>query len=201
MQSLPFIGCLAALALLSACSNNSVRDTLGLDRSAPDEFVVVSRPPLSIPPEFDLRPPQPGASPLVPSAEEEARRQLLGTSSQPVSSGEASQPATETNVAPVVSADAPSSATSNFMKQFGANQADDSIREKLSMDVVTPRESEEKAESLYEEIIGSEKPEPTVDAKKEAERLRSNRDTGKPLNEGDVPTSEDEPPSVIDTIF
>lgn len=45
--------------VLSACSNP--RRTLGLDPQAPDEFIVVSKAPLTIPPDFNLRPPQPGA--------------------------------------------------------------------------------------------------------------------------------------------
>lgn len=48
-----------ALAL-SACSNAS--RTLGLDPAPPDEFTVVSKAPLTIPPDFNLRPPQPGAA-------------------------------------------------------------------------------------------------------------------------------------------
>jgi hypothetical protein len=46
------------MVVLTACSN--VRESLGLGRSAPDEFAVADRPPLSIPPDFGLRPPQPG---------------------------------------------------------------------------------------------------------------------------------------------
>ena len=45
---------------LSACSNAS--RTLGLDRAPPDEFTVVSKAPLTIPPDFNLRPPKPGAA-------------------------------------------------------------------------------------------------------------------------------------------
>ena len=48
-----------ALAL-SACSNAS--RTLGLDPAPPDEFTVVSKAPLTIPPDFNLRPPKPGAA-------------------------------------------------------------------------------------------------------------------------------------------
>lgn len=41
-------------ALLSGCGFLS-------DRGAPDEFQVVSRAPLEVPPDFNLRPPQPGS--------------------------------------------------------------------------------------------------------------------------------------------
>ena len=53
---------LAGLLALSlgACSG-SLADKLGMDKQAPDEFAVVARQPLIVPPNFDLRPPQPGA--------------------------------------------------------------------------------------------------------------------------------------------
>jgi hypothetical protein len=43
---------LVVLFSLTACGNNDVRSTLGLKKSAPDEFRVISNPPLSLPPEF-----------------------------------------------------------------------------------------------------------------------------------------------------
>lgn len=47
------------MLLLPGCSG--FRQAIGLDRTGPDEFAVESRAPLTIPPDFDLRPPQPGA--------------------------------------------------------------------------------------------------------------------------------------------
>ena len=44
---------------LSAC--DSFKKAIGLEKTSPDEFAVESRAPLTIPPDFDLRPPQPGA--------------------------------------------------------------------------------------------------------------------------------------------
>ena len=46
-----------------------------MDRVGPDEFAVESRAPLTLPPEFDLRPPQPGAPrPQEVTAADKARR-------------------------------------------------------------------------------------------------------------------------------
>jgi hypothetical protein len=45
--------------LLSGCSN--VRDALSQNKKAPDEFAVIARAPLSVPPNFNLRVPKPGA--------------------------------------------------------------------------------------------------------------------------------------------
>src|SRR3954463_12091150 len=53
-----------ALAFLAAavagCS--STKEMLGLTKRSPDEFQVVSRAPLSMPPDYSLRPPTPGAA-------------------------------------------------------------------------------------------------------------------------------------------
>jgi len=52
---------IAGLAgLLSGCTN--FRQAIGIEPTSPDEFAVESRAPLTIPPDFQLRPPQPGAS-------------------------------------------------------------------------------------------------------------------------------------------
>jgi DUF3035 family protein len=67
------VACLAASLLLSGCSD--FRRIVGMDRVGPDEFAVESRAPLTIPPEFDLRPPQPGAPrPQEGTAADKARK-------------------------------------------------------------------------------------------------------------------------------
>lgn len=66
---------LCSEVLLSGCSN--FRRDIGLERTAPDEFAVESRAPLTIPPDFDLRPPQPGAArPQEATAAEKARKAI-----------------------------------------------------------------------------------------------------------------------------
>jgi hypothetical protein len=52
----------AGLALaLAGC--DTIRDAAGITKDAPDEFAVVTKQPLIIPPEFNLHPPRPGAAP------------------------------------------------------------------------------------------------------------------------------------------
>ena len=55
---------LAASLPLQGCANtgDDLSRTFGLTRDAPDEFTVTTRAPLSMPPDYSLRPPQPGAS-------------------------------------------------------------------------------------------------------------------------------------------
>src|SRR5205085_355976 len=68
----PFL-CLAGALVISGCSD--LKKAIGLERSTPDEFAVESRAPLTMPPDFDLRPPQPGTSrPQEKSADQQARQ-------------------------------------------------------------------------------------------------------------------------------
>jgi hypothetical protein len=53
------VACAAAVVLLGGCSN--WKQTLGIEPVSPDEFAVESRAPLTVPPDFNLRPPEPGA--------------------------------------------------------------------------------------------------------------------------------------------
>jgi hypothetical protein len=65
--------CMGGLSLLSACSG--FKQMIGLDQPMPDEFAVESRAPLTVPPDFDLRPPEPGAPrPQERSAEQQAEQ-------------------------------------------------------------------------------------------------------------------------------
>ncbi|MGE5269697.1 MAG: DUF3035 domain-containing protein [Thiohalocapsa sp.] len=61
------------MLMLPGCSG--MRRAMGMDNVGPDEFAVESRAPLTLPPDFDLRPPQPGAPrPQDVTAAEKARR-------------------------------------------------------------------------------------------------------------------------------
>ena len=66
--------CLSALAL-TACGN--LRQSIGLTKVVPDEFVTVSSAPLTVPPEYGLRPPAPGQPRPQELAPESAARQIL----------------------------------------------------------------------------------------------------------------------------
>ena len=66
----------AAGLLLAGCS--SISQSLGLDPAVPDEFTVVTKAPLTLPPDFTLRPPVPGAPrPQEIQPQQQARAALL----------------------------------------------------------------------------------------------------------------------------
>jgi hypothetical protein len=67
---------------LAGCS--SLRNMAGLQKKSPDEFAVTTKAPLVIPPDFNLRPPMPGAPPtnqLDPSSN--AEQALFSGTSDP----------------------------------------------------------------------------------------------------------------------
>lgn len=78
---LAFAALLPVVVSLQACG---LGDTLGLGKRAPDEFAVVRRQPLVVPPDFDLRPPRPGAERAGDgAARSAARAALTGRSAEP----------------------------------------------------------------------------------------------------------------------
>jgi hypothetical protein len=73
MRLLPTLLALSlAATALSGC--DGLRQAAGLNKKSPDEFAVTTKAPLVIPPDFNLRPPMPGAPPantLDPSSNAE----------------------------------------------------------------------------------------------------------------------------------
>jgi hypothetical protein len=68
----------AVAAQVAGCANSDLSRTFGLVRDTPDEFTVVTRAPLSMPPDFTLRPPMPGAPrPQERSAQSQAEAALV----------------------------------------------------------------------------------------------------------------------------
>jgi len=68
---------LVASAALSTAACGGFRQSVGLTKVVPDEFVTVSTAPLTVPPEYGLRPPAPGQPRPQELAPESAARQIL----------------------------------------------------------------------------------------------------------------------------
>ena len=195
-RSILFVACMAAL---TGCGGD-IRDTLGLGKDAPDEFVVVSRPPLVVPPDFELKPPSAEAVPLSPTTEMEAQKTLFGESmAKPTL--QSSRLPSSTAVMPVETQNITASgATASFLNKAGADQASPDIRQQLGADAKSPIPAKA-AGSLYEEVIGKEKSDAVVDSAKETKRLKDNKQTGKAVTEGDTPSAAPASRSVLDKIF
>ena len=66
-----------AVSTLALAGCGSMRESIGLTKVTPDEFLTVSTAPLTVPPEYGLRPPAPGQPRPPDLAPETAARQIL----------------------------------------------------------------------------------------------------------------------------
>jgi hypothetical protein len=189
--------CIAALSVLalSACSNSTVKDTLGLERAAPDEFRVVSRPPLSVPPQFSLRlPSNADVSPNQLTADKKARSIINGKEVAIDTAQDATIVATKETKShnkhgsgSTKESTGSSGAESQFLKNAGAGAADPTVRDQLveeKYEVQTQKEERAWWDIMHKD---EEKNDPIVDSKKESDRIKKNEDEGKPVTEGKTP--------------
>lgn len=164
---------LAGLCTLGLSACETAEEQLGLTKQVPDEFQVVKRAPLQMPPDYSLRPPRPGAPrPQEQETVEEARQTVFGEGVQ---------------AAPVQA----TTAEGALLQQAGAANADPNIRntvDKESAEMVD--ENQPVIDKLMS--IGSDDlpPAKVLDAKKESERLQSNAQAGKPVTAGETPSKE-----------
>lgn len=201
---------LVAAGLLAGCSE--ARQAMGLGKRAPDEFTVVKRAPLSLPPEYALRPPEPGAPrPQEPSPTAQARQQVLGGSSGAgqqqqgaVAALGGGKPFAQSGFAlggaalggggpdRSVSAAVPSTpGVQNFRQQLGLNQADPDIRTKINREHTQLVEADSRL--LDDLLFWKQKEDPSavvVDPQAERKRLQENAALGSAPNSGEVPTIE-----------
>ncbi len=70
-----------AVSMIALAGCGSISSTLGLERHVPDETQVVVRPPLTLPPDYNLMPPG-TATPV--SGDHEGAQSLAGNSAAPV---------------------------------------------------------------------------------------------------------------------
>jgi hypothetical protein len=182
---------MVGLALgLAGC--DSLRSVAGMDKQPPDEFAVVTRAPLSVPPEFGLRPPAPGTErPQEKTVRNEARDILLRNSS--------ATPGQEAREA--VSSGKFSPGEAALLSHAGALNPDPAIR------LTVNRESTAIAEAstgFMDKVIfwqEAQKPGEIVDADKESRRLREARALGDAVSEGDVPVIERKRRGWLEGIF
>ena len=96
----------------------------------------------------------------------------------------------------------PSSAESLVLGRLGVGAADPDIRRKLFQDTKThPKPVQQEDITLLDQLLGADKREPVVDPFREAERLRTNKDENKPVNEGEVPVIDDSDTTTLDKLF
>lgn len=200
------VSILTALSL-NACSGAG--EALGIGKKpAPDEFQVTTRQPLALPPNYQLRPPQPGAQPLEAAVTEQAKQTVFGKDPNPP------KPApvpvgTRNAIAAPASANAPatpgferrSAGEQALLSRAGASSADPNIR------ILVDRDSMQIADAnktLVDDLLFWRKPqEPgvVIDAGKESDRLKQNAAAGKPPTEGETPTIKRKSRGILDGLI
>jgi len=192
MRSNWWVCVVAAGAMLSlgGCGNQ-VRQALGMTKHSPDEFLTVTHAPLTLPPDYSLRPPEPGATrPQEGTASQQAQTALYANNvgaatSFPSDSGNGAQ----------------SSGEAALLQNAGAAGVDPGIRRQIDSETAAQIERDQ---TLIERLVFWHTPQPygtVVDPVAESKRLQENQALGKPVTEGETPIITNRRKGVLEGIF
>ena len=160
---------LAAL-LLAGCGGNDMSRTFGFTRDAPDEYTVTTQVPLSMPPDFTVRPPQPGAPrPQQISEQQQAEQALV--------------PQTALTGTPTGEA----SAGQDALVQAAGPTPPANIRAQVNNAAVAEAQQ---SQGFVDTLMFWREPAPpgiVVDPQKEAQRIRENAALGRSQDTGNTP--------------
>lgn len=166
--------CLLTIGL-SACSKT--QEQFDFSKKAPDEFAVVTRAPLEMPPNYTLRPPRPGVQrPQENTAINEAKQVVFGKN----------DPAQKVVAHEVTQGEA------ILLQKTGANNTTSNIRDIIDQETTQIVKEET---STVDKILGKagkkiDAPATVVDPIKESERIIQNKKSGKSITDGKTPTIE-----------
>ena len=153
---------LSVFLTLNACSK--VRNSAGVTRQSIDEFQVVENPPLIIPPDFNLLPPDQFEEKNIDDVEKELAQEILfGLDENEIQ--------TVTQL----------STMNQILSQAGALDISSSIREEVDREFA----QEIKTDGIFQ--VNWENEVEVLDAIKESERIRNKNFEGESIAEGDVP--------------
>jgi len=160
MQKKFFIG-LVGLLVLSGCESYDIKSNLGLKKPAPDEFMVISNPPLSTPPEFKLQ--QPGTSPEVasPVTQIEQKNEVKSRKSLPEDE--------------------------NFLKEFERSHTKSQVQKTVDAELGQSKKAKGDRGVIRKTVAKlNEDNDPYINPVAEKQRLKENAESGKAINEGTV---------------
>ncbi len=178
------IAVMLAVGAMAGCGG--VGKSLGFGKQSPDEFAVVRNAPLTLPPDYTLRPPRPGAQ----RPQEETIRQK----------------AENTVFTRAVETNDPSSQLESegeyaLLRQAGALETNPNIKREINEEfTIYAQESE----SFFEDLLFWRAEQPlgeSIDAQEEAQRLNENAAMGLPPNSGDTPVIERREQAIFEGIF
>ena len=164
MKYLCLILIIASL-FLSSCS--TVRKSAGVTRKSLDEFKVVENPPLVIPPDFNLLPPEQLEKKNIDDVETELAKEILFGLDENLENNENEK----------------LSIMNQILKSTEANNVDSNIRKEIDEQFA----NEMNTDSIYQIEWDTEIE--VLDAIKESERIRNQLIQGKFIAEGETPIS------------
>jgi hypothetical protein len=181
-SSLPLVSAIVLAGLaLSGC--DSFNRLIGKEKVIPDEFAVVSRAPLAIPPDYALRPPRPGAQRDQEETPTEMARQSVFRASDQQPAGASRSPG-----------------EGELLREAGAGDTPANIRELVNTDPANgmPLEQGFVDKLLFWKSADNNVPSnQVVDPEKEAERLRMTQSVaGAPTGETPTPVAADGTPII-----
>ncbi len=176
----------AALPLLAAASlagcGGGLKATLGLNPSMPNAFAVTTQAPLSMPPDYALRPPEPGAPrPQAISAARSAEG-ILAPQSVLASQGGAMSPGQQA-LLQAAGPPAPANIRAEVNAAAGLSHRPQSFVDRLMFWRGPPTQG----------IV--------VDPAREAQRLRQDAALGKPATAGTTPIQQPKSPGLFQRLF
>lgn len=171
----------STLILLAGCGDKLSR-TFGLTRDAPDEYTVTTRAPLSMPPDYNLRPPRPGA----PRPQEQSERQQA-----------------QEALVPQLALSAPAGGVSpgqTALLQEAGPAAPSDIRRKIDQDA----HKADADDGFIDKLLYWRKPDDQraeVNAQRESQRLRENAALGQGPNVGETPIIQERKQGWFSNLF
>ena len=161
---------IACAVSLSACSGDELTRTFGLTRDAPDEFQVTTRAPLSMPPDFNLRAPRPGASrPQELTQEQQAEAALVPDTAIAKPNAAAEQSPGQQALVAAAGPAAPANIRAEVDREAAIDTPSQSFTDRLMFWKAPPT------------------PGTQVDATRESARLRQNAALGRDPDAGNTP--------------
>ena len=182
------IVCVVA-ASIAGC--DTISQAAGRDKQSPDEFAIVTKAPLVIPPDYNLRPPTAGAAPTNQIAPTQAAQAALFTA----------------DAATVAASMPPSMSTGEryLLVSAGVQNADPAIRQEIASDAASTRAGDDSFTNNL--LFGSATPaaDPAVNADAEARRIDAEKAGGAasptPAAPAAPPPPEEKKGSWLDDLF
>lgn len=167
-----------AAASLSLAACEKTREQFDFSKKPPDEFAVVKRAPLEMPPDYTIYAPKPGAArPQEQATDKLARQVILGEDAQKAIAKEAGV----------------SQGEAVLLQKSGAAKASPAIRAQVDKETAEIIEDDTPGIAKLQKWVGAkpkEAPAPVVDPAAEVNRIKQNKAQGKPVTAGKTPTLE-----------